>query len=99
MDEMNLENGRLASRLDTITKPLPLTPEVRLSLLSTIAELRHGNALLGLMASQAIGMGKVLKIPPATEWRDFLHTSGTRQFCRAQSLPMVSYVEARRSSL
>lgn len=98
-----LANGRdlqfdtLSSRLEAMSKPLALDPGVRLALLTTIAELRNLNGLLGLIGGQVVdSIGRLRMTPPPAETRAWLAGSGTRRFCAAQALPLRSFAETLR---
>lgn len=86
-------------RLLSLSRPLPLDPMVRFSLLQTLDELRGRTGFMALQSGQMIEhIVRVGMVPPAAEIRASVTRFGTYQFCRAQGLPMRSLAEAMKAA-
>ena len=82
-------------RLLSLSRPLPLDPMVRFSLLQTLDELRGRTHFMALQSGQMIEhIVRVGMVPPAAATRDSVTRFGTYQFCRAQGLPTRPIAEA-----
>ena len=87
-------------RLLSLSRPLPLDPMVRFSLLQTLDELRGRTGFMALQSGQMIDhVVRVGMVPPPDATRDAMTRSGTYQFCRAQGLPTRPIAEASKHLL
>jgi hypothetical protein len=90
-DRNNVDNQRLLS----LSRPLPLDPTVRYSLLQELDELRGRVEFMGLLSGQMIDhVIKAGMVPPTNQTRDLLSKYGTVRFCRAHGFPTRSQAEA-----
>jgi hypothetical protein len=90
-DRNNIDNQRLLS----LSRPLPLDPTVRFSLLQDLDELRGRAMFMGLLSGQMIDhVIKAGMVPPPNETRDRVSKYGTYRFCRAHGFPTRSLADA-----
>lgn len=76
------EDG-IMGELTSLSKPLPLDPQVKAAFIKTIEVERSHNESLGILASQMmIRIRELNYVPPAAEARAWLDKSGTLKFCR-----------------
>ena len=95
MINLTARNNVDYQRLLSLSRPLPLDPMVRFSLLQTLDELRGRTGFMGLQSGQMIEhIVRVGMVPPAAATRDSVTRFGTYQFCRAQGLPTRPIAEA-----
>ena len=95
VDELNKRLTADGAKLDSLTKPLPLDANSRLSLLETIEDARDVNRWLGIMTGQLVGsIARLQLTPPSSEARRYLERSGTLTFCREHHLPSRAFAEA-----
>lgn len=86
-------------RLLSLSRPLPLDPMVRFSLLQTLDELRGRTGFMALQSGQMIDhIVDVGMVPSPAEIRAAVTRFGTYQFCRTQRLPLRSLAAAMRVS-
>ncbi|MDQ3143790.1 MAG: hypothetical protein M3Q57_02775 [Pseudomonadota bacterium] len=79
----------------SLSKPIPLDPMVRFSLLRTLNELRGRVAFMDVQSGQLIDhIQKVGMVPPADGVRAEVERWGTYKFCRSHRLPMRSLRDA-----
>ncbi len=82
-------------RILSLSRPMPLDPGVRFSILERLDEMRGRAEFMGLLSGQMIEhVAKVGMVPPPNVARDAVGKYGTYQFCRAQGLPMRSLDQA-----
>jgi hypothetical protein len=94
--EMNEQNSLTYQRLLSLSRPIPLDPMVRYSLLQTLDELRGRVELMGHLSGQMVDhIVEANMVPPADLERRALASYGTYRFCRAQRLPLRSLRDAR----
>lgn len=95
--ELNTQNNAATQRLLALSRPLPLDPAVRFSLLQELDELRGRVEELSHSSGQVIGdLVRAGMQPTAEVGRNLLANSGTYRFCRTHRLPMLSLAEAER---
>lgn len=96
LSELTDRNGIDYRRLLTLSRPIPLDPSVRLSLLAELDELRGRAEFVDLESGQLIDHIVRLKmVPPAEEARAAVERYGTYRFCKVHGLPMRSFDAAR----
>jgi hypothetical protein len=90
-DRNNIDNQRLLS----LSRPLPLDPTVRFSLLQDLDEMRGRAEFMSLLSGQMIDhIVKVGMVPPPNIVQDTLKRYGTFRFCRAHGFPTRSLADA-----
>ena len=95
MIDLTARNNVDYQRLLSLSRPLPLDPMVRFSLLQTLDELRGRTGFMALQSGQMIEhIVRVGMVPPPAETHDSVTRFGTYQFCRAQGLPTRPLAEA-----
>lgn len=88
-------NGIDYRRLLVLSRPVPLDPMVRYSILQTLAELRGRVEFMDILSGQLIDHIHRLKMVPDREHAQReVERYGTYQFCKKQGLPMRSYATA-----
>lgn len=93
--DLTEQNNVDQNRLLTLSKPLPLDPAVRFSLLQTLDELRGRTEFMGLLSGQLIDhIQREGMVPPATAARRDVVRFGTYRFCKDHGLPLRSFGEA-----
>ena len=94
-DAQNEQIALLASRLDTLAKPIAVDPGVKLSLIQTIDELRGHNRWMTIKAGQLVDhLVKLNMVPQRDSTDEFLATSGTLKFCREHGYPTLPVGQA-----
>jgi hypothetical protein len=95
LDELNKQLVGANSRLNGLMRPMSLDPSTKHSLMQSIDETRDLNWWMGIFAGQIVDRIVKLKVAPTNQsTRDFLATSGTRQFCVSRGLPLRTFKEA-----
>jgi uncharacterized membrane-anchored protein YhcB (DUF1043 family) len=93
--EHSERNGIDYRRLLTLSRPIPLDPVVRYSLLQTLDELRGRVEFMDLLSGQLID--HVLRldfVPPAAVARNQVQRLGTYPYCLHQRLRLRSFAQA-----
>lgn len=91
------QNGIDSRRLIILSRPIPLDPMTRYSMLQTLAELRGRVEFVDLLSGQVIErIVSIDMVPPADVTKQQVERFGTYRFCRSQDLPMRSLAEASR---
>lgn len=97
LNDLNAQNTAAESRLLTLSRPLPLDADVRVSLLQEMDELRGRVIFMSLIQSQMLGSWRAAGMTrPVREARTFVAGSGTRRFCATQGLPLRTVEAAAR---
>jgi len=95
LDELNKQLVGASSRLNGLMRPMMLDPSTKHAMIQSIDETKDLNWWMGIYSGQLVDQIVKLKMAPAKErTRDFLATSGTRQFCAARGLPLRTFEEA-----
>lgn len=90
-DRNNVDNQRLL----TLSRPLPLDPTVRFSLLQGLDEMRGRTEFMNVLSGQMIDhLVKAGMVPPTNATRDRVGKYGTYRFCRLHGFPTRSLAEA-----
>jgi uncharacterized membrane-anchored protein YhcB (DUF1043 family) len=90
-------NGVDYRRLLTLSRPIPLDPLVRYSILQTLDELRGRVEFMDLLSGQLIDhVERLDMVPPAAVARREVERFGTYRFCRQQRLPVRPFAVATR---
>ena len=94
-DDMNKHLTETETRLYSLTRPIPLDPSARLTLLESIDDIRNTNQWMDIVAGQLVWLLADMKMLPAeVAARDYLAQSGTVAFCRAHHLPLRRFSDA-----
>src|SRR5206468_879122 len=95
VDDLDKQITGTVTRLYSLSRPIPLDPSARLSLLSSIDEVRDTNRWMGIIGAQLLGQITHLRmVPSEREMRASLAMSGTIKFCQAHGLPLRPLSEA-----
>jgi hypothetical protein len=90
-DRNNIDSQRLLS----LSRPLPLDPMVRFSLIQELDEMRGRAEFMSLLSGQMIDhLTKARMVPPTNQTRDLVSKYGTYRFCRAHGFPTRSLAAA-----
>jgi hypothetical protein len=93
--EHSERNGVDYRRLLTLSRPIPLDPIVRYSLLQTLDELGGRVEFMDLLSGQLIDhIVRLDMVPPANAARKEVERFGTYKYCRQQGLPLRSFAAA-----
>ena len=93
--EHSERNGTDYRRLLTLSRPIPLDPIVRYSLLQTLDELRGRVEFVDLLSGQLIDhIVRLDMVPPAAAARKEVERFGTYKYCRQQRLPLRPFAKA-----
>lgn len=91
-------NGIDYRRLLTLSRPMPLDPGVRYSIVQTLDELRGRVEFMDLLSGQLIDhIQRLGWIPDARAARREVERFGTYRYCKAQGLPLRSFEEAMKA--
>lgn len=95
LSELNGQNNSAYQRLLSLSRPLPLDPGVRFSLLQDLDELRGRVELMSHLSGQSMSnWGDAGMLPGSDVSRRAVASSGTYRFCREQRLPTRPLGEA-----
>ena len=93
--ELTRQNNVDQNRVLALSKPLPLDPSVRFSILELLEQMRGRTEFMGLLAGQMIDhIAKAGMTPRQGVVREALSRYGTYKFCRAEGLPTRPIKEA-----
>jgi hypothetical protein len=88
-------NGIDYRRLLVLSRPIPLDPSVRYSILQTLAELRGRVEFIDILSGQIIDHVQRLRmVPPEAFAQHEVERYGTYQFCKTRNLPLRSFKDA-----
>ncbi|MEO6198463.1 MAG: hypothetical protein ABIO68_00795 [Sphingomicrobium sp.] len=95
VQQETVKNTEEYASLLTLTRPIPLDPMVRFTLLNRLDTLRGRFDFMSLEAGQLIDhIQKVGMLPDPVRARHDVERFGTYRFCRARGLPMRSFADA-----